>query len=159
MASWLNGCLYWMWTVGLRNIKPGKNQLMFCMWNWQVQKMKIFQRGKTVSLRGIITNPEKIRLLSVLYNPPASCHKDQRSECAVRPKLIFPLSRIGASKIMAAVEFLKIWRTEKKIILVQILNFENLSTPSHLCLCTVGSYASLSVCLSDVTGPKPKTRK
>ena len=68
--------------------------------------MKIFQRGKTVSLRGIITNPEYIRLLSVLYNPPASCHKDQRSECAVRPKLIFPLSRIGASKIMAAVEFL-----------------------------------------------------
>ena len=66
--------------------------------------MKIFQRGKTVSLRGIITNPEKIRLLSVLYNPPASCHKDQRSECAVRPKLIFPLSRVGASKIMAAVD-------------------------------------------------------
>ena len=30
---------------------------------------------------------------------------------------------------------------------------------AHLCLCTVGSYTSLSVCPSDVTWPKLKTRK
>ncbi len=37
----------------------------------------------------------------------------QRSECAVRPKIIFPLSRIGAWKIKAVMEFLNNWIPER----------------------------------------------